>query len=683
MPDPNDYEKEDDWMAACVPMRIDEGDEQDQAVAACMNMWRGKKSIEEMEPLSEKSLETEVEELAIKLGNRHNRRDQRALQDIHDAAITLGANCPPEITTIPIETEVMSLWFGGDAVKALGNGKVGGYLVRFGSPDQVDLTGEYFTKDTDFGEHIQAPVYYNHGQDPKIGKRKLSKADLHDDEFGVWAETQLSLRDEYEKYIYAQAEQGKMGWSSGTASHLVETEEIGKAIWLKSWPLGLDASLTPTPAEPRNMVIPLKSYLGVLQQQTNDAEGNAEGAGNAPQIESAQSAATKTLENVKEGEMELTQEQINELIASAASKAAEEAIKALPAVNQGGVQVTTDEADQSWAHPSEYFMAVKNAAIHPRDEDVRLRPLKATGMSEGVPAEGGYLLQPQVAGGIIERMYGEGDILSRVSKDPIGPNSNSMLYNAVDESSRVAGSAYGGLLGYWLGEGGTKTPTKPTFRQVELKLKKVAALCYATDEQLADTVALESWLTRTVPKVLIWMTEEAIINGNGVAKPLGIMNSPCLVTQLRVDASEVDATDLAKMWSRRWKGAGADYVWLINSDVIPQLVNLVLGNFPLYIPGGVHGAPEPAIFGRPVIESEYCQTLGTSGDIILANFSEYQTIDKGGIQAASSIHVQFLTDETAFRFIYRIDGEPLWNSALTPLHGSNTQSPFVVLGASV
>jgi len=381
--------------------------------------------------------------------------------------------------------------------------------------------------------------------------------------------------------------------------------------------------------------------------------------------------------------MELTQEQINELIASAASKAAEEAIKALPAVNQGGVQVVTDEADQPWAHPGEFFMAVKNAAIHPRDEDVRLSSLKVTGMSEGVPAEGGYLLQPQVAGGIIERMYGEGDILRRVSKDPIGPNSNSMLYNALDESSRVAGYAYGGLLGYWLGEGGVKTPTKPSFRQVELKLKKVAALCYATDEQLADTVALESWLTRTVPKVLIWMTEEAIINGNGVAKPLGIMNSPCLVTQLRVDASEVDATDLAKMWSRRWKGAGADYVWLINSDVIPQLVNLVLGNFPLYIPGGVHGAPEPAIFGRPVIESEYCQTLGTSGDIILANFSEYQTIDKGGIQAASSIHVQFLTDETAFRFIYRIDGEPLWNSALTPLHGSNTQSPFVVLGASV
>src|SRR3990170_2309725 len=428
MPDPNDYEKEDDWMAACVPMRIDEGDEQDQAVAACMNMWRGKKSIEEMEPLSEKSLETEVEELAIKLGNRHNRRDQRALQDIHDAAITLGANCPPEITTIPIETEVMSLWFGGDAVKALGNGKVVGYLVRFGSPDQVDLTGEYFTKDTDFGEHIQAPVYYNHGQDPKIGKRKLSKADLHDDEFGVWAETQLSLRDEYEKYIYAQAEQGKMGWSSGTASHLVETEEIGKAIWLKSWPLGLDASLTPTPAEPRNMVIPLKSYLGVLQQQTNDAEGNAEGAGNAPQIESAQSAATKTLENVKEGEMELTQEQINELITSAASKAAEEAIKALPAVNQGGVQVVTDEADQPWVHPGEFFQAVKNAALF-YTEDPRLRPLKATGLSEGVPADGGYLLQPQMAGGIIERMYNVGEILRRVSVDQIGPNSNSMLYN--------------------------------------------------------------------------------------------------------------------------------------------------------------------------------------------------------------------------------------------------------------
>jgi hypothetical protein len=149
--------------------------------------------------------------------------------------------------------------YGGE-VKALGDGKIGGYLVRFTTEDEPDLEGEYFTKETDFGEADSAPVYYQHGMDAKIGKRRLGRASHKVDDFGVWAEGQLNLRDEYEKFIYAMAEKGKMGWSSGTASHLVERQITAKATWIKSWPLGLDDTLTPVPAEPLNEAIPLKSW---------------------------------------------------------------------------------------------------------------------------------------------------------------------------------------------------------------------------------------------------------------------------------------------------------------------------------------------------------------------------------------------------------------------------------------
>jgi len=349
------------------------------------------------------------------------------------------------------------------------------------------------------------------------------------------------------------------------------------------------------------------------------------------------------------------------------------------------VGVTKDEADQPFPTGGEFFQAVKNAALHPAYEDVRLKSLsmKATGLSENVPADGGYLVQPQVAGGIIERMYDIGDILSRVSSDPIGPNSNSMLYNAVDETSRADGSRWGGVLGYWLAEAGTKTKSKPTFRQMELKLKKVAALCYATDELLADATALESWLARTVPEELRFQVESAFYRGNGVGKPLGIMNSPCLVSPLRAGANLVDQTDIAEMWSRRWQGVD-DYVWLANASVFPQLINLTVGNFPFLLPvnGGGQGDPAFSLYGKPYIESEYTYALGTTGDIMLASLSQYQTINKGGVQAASSIHVQFLTDETVFRFVYRTDGQPLWNSALTPYDGGDTKSPFVVLATA-
>lgn len=200
MPDLLDYGNKDDWMVACVPKMIDEGKDQEQDIAACSAMWE-------------------------------NRDEQK-------------------------DTLVM---YGG-SVKALGGGKIGGYLVRFTSHKDTDLEGEFFTAETDFGEVATAPVYYQHGMDYKLGKRRIGKATHKMDEFGIWAEAQLDMRDEYEKFIYEMAEAGKMGWSSGTAGHLVEREPKGKAVWLKSWPLGLDDTLTPTPAEPRNSAVPLKSW---------------------------------------------------------------------------------------------------------------------------------------------------------------------------------------------------------------------------------------------------------------------------------------------------------------------------------------------------------------------------------------------------------------------------------------
>ena len=49
-----------------------------------------------------------------------------------------------------------------DAVKALGGGRVGGYLIRFTNKHNPDLQGDYFTSDTDLGKHGQLPVLYHH-----------------------------------------------------------------------------------------------------------------------------------------------------------------------------------------------------------------------------------------------------------------------------------------------------------------------------------------------------------------------------------------------------------------------------------------------------------------------------------------------------------------------------------------
>jgi HK97 family phage major capsid protein len=119
-------------------------------------------------------------------------------------------------------------------------------------------------------------------------------------------------------------------------------------------------------------------------------------------------------------------------------------------------------------------------------------------------------------------------------------------------------------------------------------------------------------------------------------------------------------------------------VWFINQAVEPQLNLLTLGDLGVYFPAGSFAnAPEDRLFGRPVIPVEQCSALGTVGDIVLADLSEYVMIDKGSVQMQSSIHVRFLYDEQVLKFTYRVDGQPVWNSALTPYKGSSSLSPFV------
>jgi len=169
------------------------------------------------------------------------------------------------------------LIFTGDAVKALGDGRVGGYLARFTKSGDYDLTGDRFDAATDFGDADKLPVLFNHGMDRTLGRKRIGKSELRRDDVGLWVEAQLQQRDEYERAIYELAEQGKLSWSSGAAAHTVEREQEGKGAYIKQWYLS-EASLTPTPAEPRNVAVSIKSLELESAQTQNSAKATDEDA---------------------------------------------------------------------------------------------------------------------------------------------------------------------------------------------------------------------------------------------------------------------------------------------------------------------------------------------------------------------------------------------------------------------
>lgn len=609
--------------------------------------------------------------------------------------VTFATNTPEEMKVdeqpAPLkDLEQEALAYFGDTVKALGNGKVGGYLVRHSGETDPDLTADFFDAKTEIHAPDVLPVLYQHGFDERMGKRVLGKAKTGRDDVGMWIEAQLDMRDEYEKAIYALAEKGKLGWSSGALSHLVEREPAGKAMHIKTWFIG-EASLTPTPAEPRNSVVPLKS----ITLQAAMSSGGREG-----EVSNAAQTAKENFEMELNDIKALFDEQTNSIKtlvkeeASAAAKAAlTEALDALPEVKaamNGTVEVTVAEEDRPFKTIGENLIAVANAAlgkgIAPRIRGLKAMEFKAAlGSNEAIPSQGEALLEPTITRELMKPVHESGIFTSKARRLPVGPNSNSGWIPGVDETNRATGSRWGGVRGYHAAEAGTMTASQPKFRKINWELHKTYVLQYATDELLSDAGMLSAIINQSAAEELDFLMNDDLLNGIGGDRPVGVLNSGALISIARQATSSIGHTDILNMWQRMLPRNRANAVWYVNSEAEPQLDALtftsgttgILSPYVRYDASGVMN-----IKGRPVVVTEFNAALGTAGDILLADMSEYLMWEKGAIEAAMSIHVQFLTDQTAFRFIARYDGQTALASAITPYKGSNTQSPFVCLLAT-
>lgn len=295
---------------------------------------------------------------ATKAGARNSAADRQSIRDIRVMAQQiLNATAALEPTddedqyrelrqALDEEDIVVTVGGGGTEVKSLGGGKVGGYLVVYGDQNNTDLSRyrDFFAPDTDYGldenGEGKSIVIYHHGLDETLDSRKLAVGTLKKDDVGVWIEAQLAMRDEYEMELEKLALAGKLGWSSGTASHLVKREKQANGSHkIKQWWLGLDASMTTRPAEPRTRVLSIKAFLeGSEPEPQALSQAGAQPADDAARAQDDQAAAidnpiTSTVTN---SEVEMNEDQIKAMIeqaVSAATKAHEDRLAAAPPIN--------------------------------------------------------------------------------------------------------------------------------------------------------------------------------------------------------------------------------------------------------------------------------------------------------------------------------------------------------------
>jgi HK97 family phage major capsid protein len=290
-----------------------------------------------------------------------------------------------------LKAESMLMNFG-TAVKAMSNGHIGGKCVKFSDEKNLDSTGDYFDKDTEFDAKVgmSGPIYLHHTLPVKTGKgiqrvnEKIGEATITGiDEDGVELDGVLydelvKSHDGYMKKLLASVKKavkaGKMGWSTGTAAHLVIREKKGTGNHIKRWPLGLDFTITPTPAGAmQGVAVEMKSF------QIPEIEDEPEGASQVAVSSDASGSHSidGSLKSITQDskDTQMTQEEINAQV-TASVKAAFAAQKAEEKAQADALKAV---ADAKIAEDKKIADAV-DAALKSRGVRVVRKPVNAGGV---------------------------------------------------------------------------------------------------------------------------------------------------------------------------------------------------------------------------------------------------------------------------------------------------------------
>ncbi len=333
----------------------------------------------------------------------------------------------------------------------------------------------------------------------------------------------------------------------------------------------------------------------------------------------------------------------------------------------------------------EQLQAVVNAAkTHVVDKRLLQVNNAVQGASEGTKADGGYAIQEDFAGSILETAVTTGDILSRVDSYTVGANSNAARWLMVDETD-VSASVFGGVQMYWASEGATVAASRPKFKELKLDLEKMMGFAYATDELLQDAAFMTGFFGTAFTVATNRLLEDGVIAGDGQGKMTGILKSGALIAvdaESGQGAGTLNAQNILKMWSRALVSGRKNMVWLMHPDLEDQLPQLMLGDKLIWMPeGGISGAQYQTILGRPVLFNDNCQAIGTKGDVLLADLKQYMLLKKGTAKQDWSMHVEFLTDQMCFRVVLRCNGMPKATAPVKLKNSERTRSPFVTLAA--
>ncbi len=313
-------------------------------------------------------------------------------------------------------------------------------------------------------------------------------------------------------------------------------------------------------------------------------------------------------------------------------------------------------------------------------------PKEHKDMSGTTGAGGGFLIPAEFQATLMSKVGEVSIVRSRATVIPM--RRRQLDVPVLDQTGTTAGQPhwFGGLRFYWAEEASEKTESDAKFKQISLVAHKLIGYTRASDELMDDSaISLEAFFSGPLGFAggIAWMEDYAFLRGTGAGQPLGVINAGCTIVEGRQAANQVNIDDIIDMLEHFLPGGNG--LWIASQSVLPSIyaLNGPAGNASyVWIPNARDKAPG-TLFGYPLVFSEKPPALGTQGDIGIYDLSYYLVGDRQNTTVESTKFDRWQYDQTSWRVVHRVDGQPWLSTWFTLQDGASTVSPFVILGAAV
>ncbi len=330
-------------------------------------------------------------------------------------------------------------------------------------------------------------------------------------------------------------------------------------------------------------------------------------------------------------------------------------------------------SNDGFASLNDYLATVHSGLAHPA--------LRAATMNSTTGSSGGFFVPSEHAAELLDKSLESEIVRPRANVVPMVGDTKKIA--GFDNLDHTGNTLYGGFEAVWLAQEGTASDQAGDIRMIELKARKLALFTRASNELVADGMSFEEQIGNALVAAIGWGLDYACLRGTGAGQPIGVLNDPALVTVSKETgqaAATVLYANLVKMFARLHPACVGNSVWVANSTAIPQLAQLSIpiGTGGSHIPVMTESNGRFQILTRPVLFTEKLPALGTKGDVLLCDFSQYTIGLRKEVSVEKSIHVGWQNDTSGYRAILRADGQGRWSKPLTPANG-DTQSWCVAL----